>query len=230
MKKFNKVLAVIFSAMLMLTALTVSAFAYGFDDAENVDVGDTVKGEMSDYGTTYYRVDVNEKGTLTVDFTTQIRATDWSLFDEDGTYVNVSALKMKAGTSNGVAGSETFRVVENQTSQKATGTISYKVNKGSYYLALHNDNPYGGKTYKVSFSFKKDNAKEFSYLGITMKKGSTMQLEAVDADKDDTAWSSSKKAIVTVSSTGKLTAKKKGTAIITCESGDVTVKLKVVVK
>lgn len=230
MKKLSKVLAVLFAAMLMMTAVSVSAFAYGLDDAENVKVDDTVKGEMSDYGTTYYKVDVSEKGTLTVDFTTQIRATDWSLFNEDGAYVTVSALKMKAGTSNGEVGSETFRVVENQTSQKATGTISYKVNKGSYYLALHNDNPYGGKTYKVSFSFKKDNAKVFSYLGITMKKGSTMQLEAVDADKDDTSWSSSKKAIVTVSDTGKLTAKKKGTAIITCESGDTVVKLKITVK
>lgn len=230
MKRFSKVLAILFAAILTVTAVSVSSFAYGFDNAQKVEIGDTVKGEMSDYGTTYYRIDVAEKGTLIVDFTTQIRATYWSLFDEDGAYVTVATHKMKAGSSNGEAGSETFRVLENQTSQKATGTITYNVNKGSYYLALQNDNPYGGKSYKVTFSFKKSNAKEFSYLGITMKKGSTMQLEAVDADKDDISWKSNKKSIVTVSSTGKLTAKKKGTAIITCESGDTIVKLKVTVK
>ena len=86
-------------------------------------------------------------------------------------------------------------------------------------------------TYKLTATYPSKTAeKEFSYLGITLKKGSTMQLEAVDADKGNISWSSSKKSIVTVSSTGKLTAKKKGTAIITCKSGDVTVKLKVVVK
>lgn len=228
MKKINKVLAMLISAVIMITVLSVSAFAYGFDEAEDVSIGDTVKGEMTDYDTKYYKVSVKEKGTLTIDFTTQIRATYWALFDEDGAYVTVSSNKMKAGTSD--SGSERLRVVENQTSQKATGIIDYKVNKGTYYLALSNDNPYGGKSFKVSFSFKKNGQKEFSYLGITMKKGSTMQLEAVDADKDDISWSSNKKSIVTVSSTGKLTAKKKGTAIITCESGDVTVKLKVVVK
>lgn len=231
MKKINKILAVLFAAVIMMTAMSVSSFAYGMEDAEEIVLDDTVKGELSKQSETdYYKIKISQKGTLTLDFSTQIRATYWSLFDEDGAYVEIKSLKTKAGETSANSGDETFRVVENSASGKATGTVTYKVNKGTYFVAVQNDNPYGGKTYSFTPSFTKDNAKVFSYFGITMKKGSTMQLEAVDANSNDTTWKSSKKTVVTVSSSGKLTAKKKGTSIITCTSGDTSVKLKVTVK
>lgn len=230
MKKISKILAALLVAVLFTTAISVSSFAYGLDDAEEIALGDTVKGEISTYDTHYYKINISEKGTLTVNFSTQIRATYWSLFDEDGSYVASKSLNIKTGTTSDKSGDDRFRLVENETSKKAAGSVTYKVNKGSYFIAVTNDNPYGGKSYNFTASFSADNAKEFSTLGITMKKGSKMQLEAVDADSNDTTWKSSKKSVVSVSRSGKLTAKKKGTAVISCTSGDTTVKLKVTVK
>ena len=70
---------------------------------------------------------------------------------------------------------------------------------------------------------------------ITMSKGDAITLEPffADADEDTTySWSSSKSTVVKVTSAGKLSAKKKGTAKITCKNKQTGEKmvLKVTVK
>ncbi len=243
MKIFKKIAALIAAATVAAGALAVTASAASIEDTavsmkldeEIVCEFDGNSGELYDY-----KINVKEKGTLSVKVNTDSKYCSVYLFDEDCSNVPIKAVDVKNGKieSLGKTGDPFVSFYYNPASGKTVATSTWNVNKGTYYIRVDNTRDFregwrydqSASKMKVTASFKKDNAKEFSYLGITMKKGSTMQLEAVDADKDDTAWSSSKKAIVTVSSTGKLTAKKKGTAIITCESGDVTVKLKVVVK
>ena len=68
---------------------------------------------------------------------------------------------------------------------------------------------------------------------LTMRKGKTYTLKAKrspSGSDEKLTYKSSNKSIVTVSSSGKLRAKKKGTATITVTSGTVSVKCKVKVK
>ena len=96
------------------------------------------------------------------------------------------------------------------------------------------------KTYEVSVKGKlayRINTK----TKITMKKGGTktLTLKTDNMTVDyftakllakSGKWSSSKPSVVSVSKTGKLTAKKKGTAVISCKLGGKTKKITVKVK
>lgn len=238
MKKLNKVLAMLISAVIMITVLSVSAFADQYSDAKVLNSKKTVSESIKRDVTKLYKIVVASDGEVKLDWSTTMAWFEVRVIDEDGVSQKVTTCDVKAGTLLAGGENDTFiDCVYDNASQKFTASAAFSVKKGTYYVKIWTPRSYGldlntdEGTYKLTATYpSKTVAKEFSYLGIAMKKGSTMQLEAVDADKDDTSWSSNKKSIVTVSSTGKLTAKKKGTAIITCESGDVTVKLKVVVK
>ena len=66
-------------------------------------------------------------------------------------------------------------------------------------------------------------------LTVTLKKGSTLQLGATVSGKGTVAWSTSKRSVATVSDKGKVTAKAKGSAVITAKLGStsyaITVKV-----
>ncbi|MDE5967294.1 MAG: CAP domain-containing protein [Lachnospiraceae bacterium] len=92
------------------------------------------------------------------------------------------------------------------------------------------------KTYKISIKGKL-NYRIAGKKSITMKKGGTKALELKVTDfyqskilAKSGKWSSSKPSVVTVSKSGKLKAKKKGTAVISCKLGNVTQKVTVKVK
>lgn len=68
---------------------------------------------------------------------------------------------------------------------------------------------------------------------LTIKKGKTVTLKPVitPSNSDDkVSFSTSKKSVAAISTAGKITAKKKGTAVITVKSGKVKVTCKVTVK
>lgn len=68
---------------------------------------------------------------------------------------------------------------------------------------------------------------------LSIKKGKTYTFKTALSPKNSeekVTYKSSKKSVVSVDSKGKLKAKKKGKAVITIKSGDVTVKCKVTVK
>lgn len=231
MKKTAKILTLFITAIMAISLFVITATAEGFSDAKKISDGDTVSGKMSDYGYKYYKISFKSSGTLTVDFTTKIRATYWYLYDTNGKEVPLDDFNIISGKDHGEKkGDISIRVVEDSNTNKASGKLSYKVKKGTYYIAVKNDNPYGGDSYKLTATFKADGAKELSYLGITIKKGDKIQLEAIESDSNKTTWSSSKKSVATVSSSGLVTAKGKGTTIITCKRDNVSIKLKITVK
>jgi uncharacterized protein YjdB len=72
-----------------------------------------------------------------------------------------------------------------------------------------------------------------SEKSVTLKKGKTSQIEAAVTpvtSQQKVTYTSSNKKVATVNSKGKITAKKKGTTIITVQSGKKTTKVKVTVK
>lgn len=94
-------------------------------------------------------------------------------------------------------------------------------------------NNYGyNQSYTMKATFTADKPSETtgkpSYFVITMKKGDTLQLGVVVTEKGGTAaYTSSKSSVVSVSKDGKVTAKGKGSAIITLKYGTGSIKLKI---
>ena len=76
---------------------------------------------------------------------------------------------------------------------------------------------------------KASTSAKINYLTINLKKGDTLSLGASVSGSGTVKWSSSKPTVAAVSSSGKVTAKKAGSAIITAKCGSSSQKIKIVV-
>lgn len=93
----------------------------------------------------------------------------------------------------------------------------------------------GNKKVTVKVTVRRTETKKISGVpkSLMLKKGSTKTLKAkrTPANSDEVIrYTSSNRKVATVSSKGKITAKKKGTTVITVKSGRISVKCKVTVK
>lgn len=231
MKKARKLLALIMAAVLMLTAVSVTSFADVYDDAVAIDSGETVTEKVDNGCYLSYEFTSKSSGTLTLSWSVASSYSEITVFDEDGSCLNIEEIEVKSGSIySGGVGKNYIEGKWNSSSERFAATAKYKVSKGTYYIKIYRGYGNSGSgTVKLTATYPTKSAKDFSYLGITLKKGDTMQLQAVDADSSQVTWKSSKKSVASVTSKGKITAKKKGTTIISCTYNGVTVKLKVTV-
>ncbi len=95
--------------------------------------------------------------------------------------------------------------------KKGTATITAKIGKNKYKCKVTVKNPTISKT------------------SLTLAKGKTFTLK-VNHAVGKVTWSSSNKKVATVSSKGKVTAKKNGTATITAKASGIRLKCKVTVR
>lgn len=140
----------------------------------------------------------------------------WHVYDEN-----------KVELGYGIAEQDQTRYIEVKTEKGKKYyvfvTVSFRNLFGTKELA-------GDYTVQVDSGSKPDSEIMFT---VTLKKGSTLQLGAVlqpsGKKASKTTWKSSKKTVAKVDSKGKITAVKKGTAIISVTVGDLTEKIKVTV-
>lgn len=129
----------------------------------------------------------------------------WQVYDEDGVEV-----KDVRDTFNGCGAGKSKE-------------YDVKLAPGEYFIKFKAPSYMTGEG-KYVFSIEEKAATSqaegaMMISAITMSKGDSITLEAVFADKDaKISWSTSKSSVVKVSSSGKLTAKKRGTAKITCKN------------
>ncbi|MDD6208178.1 MAG: Ig-like domain-containing protein [Clostridiales bacterium] len=101
-----------------------------------------------------------------------------------------------------------------------------ELDAGTYYIRLWADRAQNC-TYYARFAPSESSSLE---LCISLKKGKSVQLGTIFNNSKDkkVKWSSSKKSVAAVSSSGKVTAKKKGTTIIKAyNSSGLLAKIKV---
>lgn len=240
MKKFVKILSVLMSAVILVTALCVPVSAASIEDtAKAIDSGKKVSLTLKEaqlLKCTYYdyKVTLSEKGTLKLSFSSNVSRTGVKVLDSNGNPVELSSKSVSTGSayyySRGYA-----NLIWNSTMENFKGSISYKsLEKGTYYVRIWAETSatVKGKT-SVSFSYPQETEEEtasegkISYLSVTLKAGDTLQLGAVVDGEGTVTWSTSKKAVATVTTKGKITAKSAGTAIITAKLGSSSVKIKV---
>ena len=242
MKIFRKLVAVFSAAMIAVSACASMAVTAGADS-----IADTAKPILS--GTTYkcdfigdleysdYKINVSSSGTLSIKLDSILEYAELELFDSNFNYVYISDYSITSGSKrSGGSGSWYIDLRWNDVGEKLVSTTIWKVSKGTYYLRLHNNygsginHSWGSGKANITATFPSSTeAAKFNYMTINLKKGDTLSLGADLTGTGDVTWKSSKPSVASVSANGKVTAKAKGSAIISAKVGKTTKKIKIVV-
>ncbi len=244
MKIFRKLAALFSAAVIAVSACASVAMTAGADSiadtAKAISSGTTYKCEfVGDWEYSDYKINVSSSGTLSVKLDSTLEYAELELFDSDFNYVYISDYTITSGRKRGGgSGSWYIDLRWNNVGEKLAITTIWKVTKGTYYLRLHNNYGTGishswssGKA-NITATYPTDSGSKakISYITIKLQKGDTLSLgAALSGGSGSVTWKSSKPSAVTVSSTGKITAKAKGSAIITAKCGSSSKKVKIIV-
>ena len=233
MKLIRKIAAGAAAALLSLTmALTAGASKitdwWAEADLSEVDTYATIidngydySGDFDDvlYAGLHNKYEATAPGTLTFDLTCQAPNFTLSVCNANGRTVKASSISLSEGTGK-YDNYDNIKFTRDASTKRVKGKVTFELEKGTYYILYTNMSSTGGELHFVS-TYKK--AVMDNTITVSLKKGSTMQLSAGKG----VAWTSSKKNIATVSSSGLVTAKKKGTTVITATDGTKTLKLNI---
>lgn len=220
MKLLKKIGCFVLAAMMSLGVAVVQASAYEFEEnAVEVFSGEQVDFQIGKGETKNFMIDLDEKTDLNIHWSMESSSTNIYVYDSFGTEV---------------AGPYYFRGSSDK-SYLSSYEQNFPLEKGKYYFSFKASMyQYGSGKGKMIINFGETETEpevKISYLGLSMKKGTSIQLSAVlEGGSDTVSWFSSKKTVATVSKTGKVTAKKKGTAVISAKCGESVVKIKITVK
>lgn len=234
-KLLRKIAAVVATAAIAVSAMVVTTTIAGadsiYDTATSISSGKAVSTTLYSYkDCADYKIKVTGKGLLKLNLTAQMGALKIYVYDSDGNKVSTSDENILSGKW-GFDGNSTW-YEWNDTVEKFKAEISYPVNKGDYYIRYDRRNDYGNGKLSFTATFPSTTVAKakISYLTLELTKGSSIKLGAVVSPSGSAVtWKSSKTSVATVSSTGKVTAKAKGTTIITAKSGTSTQKIKIIV-
>lgn len=194
--------------------------AAGMASAIPFSVGQTLSGTIAEYGEVYYCFTLDAQKTITLK----------AAFDESQLAWEIKDINDKTYCSKGV-GDYSFNSMMDSYAYMQAVTLD----KGTYYLIVKNDayiNHYDPITYSIQTVLNEagsvSGAAGSINIGIKLKKGKSMHLTSILSGMSGKAtWKSSKKSVVKVSSKGKITARKKGTATITAKCKGKSAKIKV---
>lgn len=226
---------------MLVSALCIPVAADEFSSAKLVDSGSKVSFTLKakeklddgrfdgDGEPKIFKIELSKKGTLQLDIISAVSKTTVQVLDEDG--AEAFRQNEKKITTGGYS---TFGTKEylswDKTIKKSKATLKYNLEKGVYYIKVFGASlaTVEGKT-SITFKYpqaeKSDNSAKITSFSVTIKKGDTLQLGAILSGEGDVTWSTSKKSVATVSKNGKITAKAKGTAVITAKTGDSSMKI-----
>lgn len=229
MKKFTKIISVLMAAVMVVSALCVTAFADTTSKAKAVDSGKKISYTPELGEERLFKVNLSKAGTLKLNIVSASFGTFVTVYDSD------MAEEFKPEEVENIAGhiygSPEVNIYISSGAAKSKCNIEYKLKKGTYIIAVRTgqNGSVDGKT-SVSFSYPQDKSEssdsaKITSFSVTLKKGSTLQLGTILSGEGDVTWSTSKKSVATVSKNGKITAKAKGTAVITAKTGDSSMKI-----
>lgn len=230
-KLFTAALAAVMTAAIFMTTASAAFSKSVPTTAKTIKSDKAVSDEIYNYaGTANYKLTVAKSGKLKLDVKTEMGTFFLYLFDSEGKAVAISDRKVKTGERGSDIGATQFYGHYDSDKKLFEGTLTYPVEKGVYYIQIGRGTSSGSGKYTLTASAPAEKSSDSSpILTLKAKKGDTIDL-GVDDTEDSVTWSSSKKAVASVDKNGTVTAKKKGTAVITAKTGDKSLKVKIVVK
>lgn len=240
MKQFKRLLSCLLAGATAISMMFVGTVSAGAESIENtaklISSGSKVSGTMYDGESLTYKVNVNKKGILKINFTAKCDYLAVFVYDKNGNRVNESDVEYVSGKSWSIydIGESYIDFGWNEILEKIVANLQYTVDKGTYYIEFYSGRDFEGSG-KLNFTATFPSSSSYSssakirYLSMTLKKGSSIQLGTVltSSTSSATKWSTSNSSVVSVTSKGRITAKKKGTAIITAKLGSSTAKLRI---
>lgn len=234
MKLFRKIAAVASAAALAVLAtasIMVSAGADSiYDTATAISSGKSVSTILPSYGSTAdYKITVSGSGTLKFNIESHTDELRLQVYDSNGNLLSTTANTTTSGDCSNI-GRESHYMYWNSTVEKYSGTVSYTVKSGTYYARFKrtSSSDYGnGKlTFTATYPTNTSTAK-INYITINLEQGDTLSLGASITGNGTVTWKSSNTYSVTVTQSGKITAKNPGTSIITAKCGKTNKKVKI---
>lgn len=238
MSKIKKIAAVMLSLVMIVCMFSVSAGAAGsvYANAKLLQKGKTVTAQLKKSGNTAdYYIKSNKSGSLKITINVSMSLFGFYVYDLDGKQLKASSKSIKSGN---LETGYYYRCTAG-SGNKFKGTFTYKIDKGTYYIRVERypfGNSYGSGDVSVKATFPSSSSSSSSSssgkvkaVTVPMRVGGTMQLATEKTGSGKITWSSSNTSVATVSSTGKVTAKKNGTVTITAKIGSskASVKIKV---
>ncbi len=241
MKNAKRLLAIVILAIMAMTAVALPTAADSiFDTAKPLASGVKATTILSEPGRRVdYKVDVKSKGTLKLNIIAKMPYCEIEIFDSNGNSLMITDESEKSGgVSEGGKGDSYVELSWNKTIEKSNAIISYNVSKGTYYIRIKRNSDcvgygYGGDgdlTVTADYPSTTVKKAKISCLTLEVPKGTSIKLGTVlnpANSSDKVTWTSSKPSVATVSSTGKVTAKAKGSATITAKCGKSKAKIKI---
>lgn len=234
--KVKKIISLFLSAVMAVTAAAALAVSASAEDVKELTSGDQLTISLDSAGKNYgydYKINVAKKGTLTIALSSNIRQVNIKVTDTESNTIKSDKTKDTLGSSKYVDKYEGTAFYWNTTELKYKGSVTYTLEKGTYYVKIYRwyNGNYGATSNKVTFKATFPTAEEESKITFTsfvlpMKVGDTTTLGTDLSDTTQTiTWKSSKTSVATVTKKGKITAKAAGTATITATVGSTSIKI-----
>ena len=194
-----------------------------YDTAKAISSGKTYSTKiLSDGDYIDYKINVSQKGELSIKVKFEMAQTYIFVLDDFGGVVKRLGVDSTSGEFHGG-----YDYAEwNSKTEVYSGTLRYEVGSGTYYIRIKRgeyvwNKGSGNITFTANFPSKSTSSNAFAGIGFSMKVGKTMQLYIMTSGELDSTpvWSSSDKSVATVSSNGKVKAKKDGVVSITVKIG-----------
>lgn len=235
MKIFRKIAAVLSAAVIAVSACASMAVTAGadsiYDTAKAISSGKSVSTILPAYNDTAdYKITVSGSGTLKFSIESQMKELYMYVYDSDGNKISTIANTDTSGYSADI-GVKSHYMVWNNTVEKYKGAVSYSVKSGTYYIRFNRTSSSGnGKlTFTATYPTGSSSKAKINYITLNLSKGDSLSLGADMTGSGTVTWKSSNSSAVSVTSSGRVTAKGYGSAIITAKVGKTTKKIKIVV-
>ena len=216
--------------VMLVCCFAVNASAESIENtAKTIESGKTYSTKLYKNGdTSDYKITLNKSGDLKLKINTQMYELKVYLYDTNGNHLGALNLKADSGSTTTSLYGDSIRCVWNNTVEKYSGSFKYSLDKGTYYLRFVRGYATGSEKVSFKATFPSSGSSSSTEtkadcITILIKKSDTLQL----AFDENTKWTNSDKTVATISSDGKITAKKVGTATITAKSGNGTDKIKI---
>lgn len=235
MKIMKKIAAALLAAVMAVTAFAVTASADSiYDTAKEIKSGVAVTATgVGVCENTDYKIKVTKSGKLSLNLTIGMDSAKVYVLDSDGNGVKYSDYQAVAGSSDW-SSYNYFKCRWNSSTEKIKLKADYSVQKGTYYIRIEHDTfgNYGNRKINLTATFPSATVSKakISYLTLKVSKGAVAELGTVMSGSGKVEWTSSKASVASVNSNGRVTAKAKGSAIITAKCGTSKQKIKIIVK
>ncbi len=233
MKQIQKILAIAMVIVMALTALTFSASSESIEDtAKAITSGTQYSTKLRNtYDTAYYKIVLSKSGKLTINVTSEMSYSTLTLYDSNGNYIDTGDVEPTTGSAYFKSNEICCSLYSSSIIGKCITKVTFSLDAGTYYLRFKrewNSDGDGKITFKATFPSTTASKGKVYYLSLTIDKGDSIKLGAVVSSGTKVTWTSSKPSVATVSG-GKVTAKTKGSTIITAKSGSSSQKIKITV-